>query len=112
MRGTPIIYFKSLTRPIYIMGVSRELFYGNMGLAVFIAYSSHFAVWVDIFAFVLAILGYAIGLLLTRLDSQMVTIFKRHIHYARYYAPISGLQSTRPIVKPSVPFYEGKRGLV
>ena len=44
MRGTPIIYFKSLTRPIYIMGVSRELFYGNMGLAVFIAYSSHFAV--------------------------------------------------------------------
>ena len=112
MRGTPAIYFQSLNRPFLIMGVMREYFYANMALAIFIAYSAEFAWKADSVAVVMGMLGHALGIIITRIDPQIMTIIKRHMHYKRYYAPVAGLHAKERMVYASVPVYQGKRGLV
>lgn len=112
IRGTPAPYFQSLTRPLTLMGVIRPLFYSNLGMMVFIAYSAQFAPIADIAAGVIGLVGYSIAVLLTRVDNDIVPIYKRHIHYAAYYEPQASIIASSVLVKPSVLFYEGKKGLV
>lgn len=112
MRGTSVQYFQSLTRPMRILGINRQIFSANMGIAIFIAYSGRFALSVDMVAGILFVTGHAAGLLLTRLDDDILPILKRHIHYAKYYEPLSVISAPPALVKHSVAFYEGKRGLV
>jgi len=112
MRGTPTIYFQSLNRPFTVLGVDRQLFFLFVGLSLPIAFSARLRPLMDLTALVLFLILYVIGLLITRLDYQILPIYRRHIHYKKYYTATSGIHSVIPLLKPSVPVYQGKRGLV
>ncbi len=94
------------------MGVDRQLFFLLLGLCVPIAYSARFSVQMDFLAFVVFVAGFIGGVFMTRADAQFMPIYLRHIRYKSYYAPISGIHAAIRLVKPSVPIYQGKSGLV
>ncbi|OAI45996.1 hypothetical protein AYO45_01940 [Gammaproteobacteria bacterium SCGC AG-212-F23] len=112
MRGTSAVYFKSLNRHFTVMGVDRQLFFLFIGLCLPIAFSARLVPFMDIIAFIIFMVLYSIGVLVTRADSQILAIFRRHIHYKKYYKanPSAHAQILKTI--SSVPFYQGKRGLV
>ena len=47
------------------------------------------------------------SVLVTRVDAQILAVYRRHIHYRKYYAAQSGIHAKVPAVKPSVPVYQG-----
>lgn len=112
MQGTSALYFKSLNRPFTVLGVDRSLFYLFVGLCLAIAFSARLSLVMDVVAGVLFLVLHGIGVLVTRMDPQILAIYRRHIHYRSYYAAQPMLHSKIPLVKPSVPFYQGKRGWV
>ena len=77
-----------------------------------IAFSARLAPLMDGVAIIVFTVLYTTGVLITRADNQMLAIYRRHIHYKKYYTAISGIHAKITTVKPSVPFYQGKRGLV
>ena len=112
MHGTPVIYFNALNRPFTVLGVDRALFYVFVGLCLAIAFSARLSPVMDGVAVLLFMGLQSIGVLLTRLDPQILLIYRRHIHYRNYYAAQSGIHAKIPAVKPSVPCYSGKAGWV
>lgn len=112
MRGTPAIYFKSLNRHFNVLGVDRQLFYLFVGICLPIAFSARLVPIMDGVAFAVFSVLYVIGVLITRIDNQILAIYRRHIHYKKYYSANPGIHGKMLLVKPSVPFYQGKRGLV
>ena len=112
MRGTPVTYFQSLNRSFHIWGVDRSLFYVILGLCLPLAFASQLKPKADLIAIVIFIIFHMICVLITRIDNQMLAVYLRHIHYKKYYAPQAGIHSRVPLLRISVPFYEGKRGLV
>lgn len=104
------VYFQSLNRPFTVLGVDRSLFFLFVGLCLPIAFSARLALLIDAVAVGIFMVLYALGVLITRADPQMLAIYSRHIHYARYYAAIPGVHAKLPRIKPSVPFYPGQRG--
>ena len=112
LRGTPAIYFKSLNRPFNILGVDRQLFYLFVGLCLPIAFSARLALFMDAAALLLFVILHVIGVLMTRADNQMLAIYRRHIHYKKYYTANAGIHAKIPMLRPSVPVYQGQRGLV
>ena len=112
MRGTPTIYFKSLNRSFNIFGVDKSFFYLSIGICMPIAFSARLVPLMDSIAVLAFLILHTIGTLITRADNQMLEIYKRHIHYRSYYTAISGIHSKILRVKPSVPIYQGKTGLV
>lgn len=111
-RGTAAIYFKSLNRPFNIFGVDRQLFFLFVGLCLPIAFSARLSPIMDGVALLTFIILHIGGVLITRADNQMLAIYRRHIHYKKYYVAIPGIHAQIPILRPSVPVYQGKRGLV
>lgn len=112
MRGTPTQYFQSLNRSFNVFGVDRQLFYLFVALCLPIFFAGHFKLYVDLIAGSLFVILHAIGVLITKADQQILKIYQQHIHYRKYYAPVSGIHAKVRLIKPSVPYYEGKRGLV
>jgi type IV secretory pathway TrbD component len=112
MRGTSALYFKSLNRNFTVMGVDRQLFFLFVGLCLPIAFSARLTPMMDLIAGITFLFMHAIGVLITRTDSQILAIYRRHIHYKRYYRANPGIHANIPHIKASVPFYQGKRGLV
>jgi type IV secretory pathway TrbD component len=112
MRGTPSHYFKSLNRPFNILGVDQQLFYLFLGLCMPIPFSARLSPVMDGVALLIYIILHTIGVLITRADNQMLAIYRRHIHFKKYYRANPGVHAPLKITKPSVPFYEGMRGLV
>lgn len=112
MRGTPAVYFNALNRHFTVCGVERSLFYLFVGIGLAIAFSARLSLVMDIIASVIFLALHAIGVLLTRLDPQILLIYRRHIHIHPYYAPLPGIHARMPIVKPSVPFFGVKAGLI
>ena len=112
MRGTAALYFKSLNRNFTVMGVDREIFFLFVGLSVPVAFSGHLAPLMDVIAIVIFLLLYTIGIMVTRADPQILKIYRRHIHYKKYYSSVPGIHSNIPRIKASVPYYQGKGGLV
>lgn len=112
MRGTPVCYFKSLNRHFNVFGVERQLFYLFLAFCLPIAVSSRFSLLMDGIALSVFLTLYTMGILITRADNQMLILFRRHMYYQKYYAAIPGVHAKTKLIKPSVPFYQGKRGLV
>lgn len=112
MQGTPLLYFTSLNRPFTLMGVERSLFFLILGLCLPLVMSGRLLPMADVFGMGLFILLQTIGVLLTRIDPTILMLYRRHIYYRRYYAPVTGIHAAMLPVKPSVPVYEGKRGVV
>lgn len=112
MRGTPVLFFGSLNRRFHILGVERQLFFLIIALTMPIAMSAKFRPLMDIMAAVIFILLHSIGVLITRVDYQFLAVFRRHIHQQRFYLAHPLVDSRLPIRKPSVPVYQGQRGLV
>ncbi len=112
MRGTPVTYFKSLNRPFTVLGVDRSLFYLFVGLCLAIAFSARLSLTMDMVAGLAFVVLHAIGVLVTRVDSHILAVYRRHIHYQKYYAAQAGIHSKVSLIKPSVPVYQGQRGLV
>lgn len=112
MRGTPSLYFKSLNREFHMVGVDRQLFFLNVGLCTPIAFAAQFSPLMLIISGVLFLIGHVIGILITRADAQMVTLFQNQLRYRKYYAANPGIHAKVSVVKPSVIFYVGKTGLV
>jgi hypothetical protein len=111
-RGTPVVYFQAFGKQFTVLGVEKKLFFLLLGCTLPIITSSHFSLSMLIVALVAFGFMHVAGILITRADSQMVEIYKQHIHYKRYYSAISGINAKIRPIKPSVPVYEGKRGLV
>lgn len=105
-------YFKSLNRHFTICGVDRQLFFLFVGLTLPIAFSARLSLLMDGIAFVIFIVLYSIGVLVTRKDPQILAVYRRHIHYKKYYRANASVHAASLRVKPSVPFYQGKRGFV
>lgn len=105
MRGTAAIYFQSLNRPFNILGVDRKLFFLFVGLCLPIAFSAQLAPIMDCIALTVFAILHIIGVFMTRLDNQMLIIYRRHIHYKKYYTANAGIHSTIPPAKPSVPSF-------
>jgi type IV secretory pathway TrbD component len=112
MRGTPVLFYQSLNRQFLVLGVERSLFFLLLPLSLSLPFSAHFALRMDLIAIALFLFLHVIGILITRADPNMIDVFKRHIHYRKYYDPIAGVHAQIKIIKPSVPYYVGKRGLV
>ncbi len=112
MRGTSMTYFKSLNRPFTVLGVNRSLFYLFVGLCLAIAFSARLSIVMDIIAGFVFVILHVIGVLVTRVDSNILAIYRRHIHYQKYYTAQPGIHAKVPLIKPSVPVYQGQRGLV
>lgn len=112
MRGTAAIYFKSLNRNFNIFGVDKSLFYLSVGICMPIAFSARLIPVMDGIAVIVFLIFYVSGVLITRADNQMLSIYKRHISYRKYYSANSGIHSKIPQVKASVPIYQGKHGVV
>jgi type IV secretion system protein TrbD len=112
MRGTPVTYFKSLNRPFTVLGVDRSLFYLFVGLCLAIAFSARLSPVMDVAAGLLFIILHAVGVLVTRVDSHILAVYRRHIHYRKYYAAQAGIHAVVLPIKPSVPVYQGQRGWV
>ncbi|MFN7098227.1 MAG: VirB3 family type IV secretion system protein [Gammaproteobacteria bacterium] len=112
MRGTPAIYFKALNRHFNVLGVDRQLFFMFVGLCLPIAFAGRLAPNIDLIAGILFFVLYSVGVIITRLDNQWLAVYRRHIHYRRYYAAQAGIHAPVRLVKPSVPVYQGKGGLV
>lgn len=112
MRGTPSIYFKSLNRQFNVLGVDRQIFFLIVAICLPIAFSDRLVPFMDAVALVVFIILYSIGILITRVDNQILVIYRRHIHYKKFYAASPGIHAKTPLVKPSVPVYQGQRGLV
>lgn len=112
MRGTPAYYFQSLNREFHVFGVNRELFFLFVGICLPIAFSARLSPLMDLIAFIIFMILYVIGVLITRADNQILEVYRRHIHFKKYYSPQAGIHAQVPTIKPSVPFYEGKRGLL
>lgn len=112
MRGTPCLYFKSLNRPFTILGVESTLFYLILGLCMPIPYSAHFRPMMDLVALSIFTTLLLVGIILTRSDPAIIHLYRRHIHFRKYYSAQPGLHAKSILIKPSVPFYQGKRGLV
>lgn len=112
MRGTPVTYFKSLNRPFTVLGVDRSLFYLFVGLCLAIAFSARLSLVMDAIAGLLFIILHAVGVLITRVDTHILAVYRRHIHYKKYYVAEAGIHAKIPSVKSSVPVYQGQRGWV
>jgi type IV secretory pathway TrbD component len=112
MRGTPVLYFQSLNRNFTVMGVDRQLFFLFVGLCLPIAFSARLSPLMDIIAGVAFLILYVCGVIVTRIDHQILAIYRRHIHYKKYYSTIPGIHAKRAVLRPSVPYYLGKSGLV
>lgn len=103
MRGTAAIFFQSLNRPFNILGVDRQLFFLCVGLCLPIAFSARLSLFMDIVAVLVFVVLYVIGVMVTRLDNQILLIYRRHIHYQKYYAAVAGIHVAPPSPKVSVP---------
>lgn len=112
MRGTPAIYFTALNRHFTVCGVERSLFYLFVGISLAIDFSARLSVCMDIVACIIFLGLHSIGVLVTRLDPQILQIYRRHIHIQSYYAPHPGVHAKIPLLKPSVQFYGVKGGFV
>jgi len=112
MRGTPALFFNSLNRPFLVAGVERQLFFLMVGLSLPIAFIGRLAPSTDLIAFILFVVLHVIGVLVTRIDYQILPLYRRHIYYKNYYSAISGIHANVPLLKPSVPVYQGQRGLI
>lgn len=112
MRGTPAVYFKSLNRHFRVLGVDRQLFYLFVGICLPIAFSGRLSLPMDAIAVSIFIMFCTAGVLVTRVDDQVLAVFRRHIHFKKYYAANPGIHAALPKIKPSVPYYQGMRGLV
>ncbi len=112
MRGTVAPFYQSLNRQFLVMGVERSLFFLIIPLTLPLPFSAHFAPKMDIIAFGIFLVLHMVGVLITRADPQIIEVFKRHINYRKYYDPVSGIHAQIKILKPSVPVFVGKKGLV
>jgi type IV secretory pathway TrbD component len=110
MRGTPALYFKALNRDFHVLGVDRQLFYLFVGLCLPIAVSAHLSWTMDLIALFIFIILHMVGVFITRVDKQMLAIYRRHIHYQKYYSAHPSMDANSVLIKPSVPYYQGKRG--
>jgi len=106
------LYFKSLNRQFQIMGVDRQLFFLLLGLCLPMAYSARFNVEMDCLALAIFVAGCIGGIFMVRSDAQFMPIYLRHIRYKKYYASFAGIHAVIRLVKPSVPLYQGKTGLI
>lgn len=111
-RGTAVPFYQSLNRPFLVMGVERSLFFLLLPLALPLPFSAHFALKMDLMAIVLFLILHVVGVMITRADPNMIEVFKRHINYRKYYDPIAGIHAIPKILKPSAPYYVGKKGLI
>ena len=106
------MYFRSLNRPFTVLGVESSLFYLIVGLVAPIPYSARFSPTMLLVAGSIFLMLYTAGVLLTRADPAIIHLYRRHIHFRKYYSAQPGLHAKAILLKSSVPYYQGKRGLV
>ena len=111
-RGTPVIFYKSLNRKFHVLGVNQRLFYLLLPFSGSIAMAWGFKPEMILVAVIASVILHAIGVLVTKADDQMLEVYNRHRQYRAYYAPVAGIHAKVRKPQMSVPYYQGKRGLV
>lgn len=113
MRGTPLPFYHSINKNTLVFGkINKPAFDLLITLILAIAFSGKFInVYTDAFAGIFFIIGFILAKQLTRIDPQIVEVYRRHINYRSYYKPQSGIHALVKIIKPSAPFYDGLGGI-
>lgn len=111
-RGSSIIFYQSLNRPILIFGVDRSIFFLSMGLCLPIAFSARFHWLMDLIAMICFSITIYLGRIINQADPQMIQIYKRHIRYSKYYNSQPSIHASIENIYPSVPFYNGQKGII
>lgn len=112
LRGTPVIFYQALNRNFHMMGVSQKLFLLFIPCWVTLPLAWGLKPLSIIAAGVLFGVLHTLGILLTRADEKILEVYNRHRRYGTYYASVSGIHAKIKKTRMSVPFYEGKQGLV
>jgi type IV secretory pathway TrbD component len=112
MSEPTIVYFKSLNRPSLMMGVDRRFCILNAGISFLIALTSMFDWRCDILAVFFFLLVHAALVLMARIDALFYDLYCRHRRYPSYYRAQPTVHSVLPLRYPSVPVYQGQRGIV
>ena len=109
MRGTPLPFYRSLNQYTFIWGIDKEAFNLMATLCFAIGFSGRFInIYTDLLAIGLFAVFLKLGRMATKQDPQIMAVYRRHIHYKKFYPPISGIHADVKLLKPSVPYYEGK----
>jgi type IV secretory pathway TrbD component len=109
MRGEPIMFYHSINKkPLVFFGkVNKTSFDLILTFTLATAFSGRFInIFADVVAAAIFIIGIYFAEKLSKIDPQIMEVYRRHIHYKSLYVPISGIHAPLKIVKPSVPFYE------
>lgn len=112
MRSSTSPYFKALNRHFTFFGVDTRLFFCIAGISLPIVFSSGFHPMMLLLAALIFIVLHSLGVLMTRADTQILPVIRTYIHYQSYYPACSTIYAKPAFVKPSVPFYQGKKGWV
>lgn len=111
-KDNSIIFYKALNRPIHLLGVESRLFFLLLLFWVPIPLAWGFSFPILVLTAFIFIILHGIGVLLTRIDNQIVGIYIRHCRYFSHYSSFSGIHAKNIKIKQSVPFYSGKKGFV
>lgn len=111
-RGTQTAYFKSLNRPMLILGIDRSLFFLLVGLCLPIAFSGHLGPLMDIIAGLFFMLCYFASLTITRADPQMLNLYRRYLRYSSYYAAQPSVHAKPVMQQVSVPISPRKQSVI
>ncbi len=110
MRGTPLIFYHSINKKPLVMKVNREFLYLAGIFCFLLAFSGRLInIFSDVMAIGLFLMALFIGRRISAVDPQIMEVYRRHRMIKDYYPPISGIHAEIKILKPSVPFYEGKK---
>ena len=108
MSGTTIKFFHSLNKKPLTFGVNKELYGLIVAFTIAIIISGQlFSFYTDVFAICFFISATYFGRKLTAIDPEIIEVYKRHLRYNNYYPPIPGIHAKVPLLRPSVPYYEG-----
>jgi type IV secretory pathway TrbD component len=78
-------YFKSLNRPILILGIERSLFFLILGLSLPVAFSAHLTVLMDVISIIIFMVLYTLALVFTRSEPKIIIFYLRYFRYASVY---------------------------
>lgn len=66
----------------------------------------------DVIATLFFLVFYVVSRLLTRMDGQILAVYRRHVQYYKYYLAQPLIQSPVLAIRNSVPVYQGQKGFL
>lgn len=114
MKNQPSIatYFKSLNRPILILGIERSLFFLILSLSLPVAFSAHLNILMDVVSVIIFIVLYSLAVIFTRSEPKIILFYLRYLRYAPEYLAQPQFHSKSTDRNTSVPIHHPHKELL